>query len=109
MRFKIDWASLIVGNKFTVLALFYFVFEGNFPRGAYIWRGDLTEDFCVTGLGGLYLEGLKHGGAYFGILRYLFLFSFLWKGHFFTNSHNITLIHVRYVVLLFGKRRERTL
>ena len=23
------------------------------PPGAYIWRGDLTEGFCVTGLGGL--------------------------------------------------------
>ena len=69
MHFKIDWASLIVGNKCTILALFYFVFEGNFPstspRGAYIWRGDLTEDFWVTGLAGLYLEGLIHGGAYF--------------------------------------------
>ena len=47
LRFKIDWASLIVGSEFTVFALFYFVFEGNFPstspRGAYIW----------TGLGGL--------------------------------------------------------
>ena len=31
MRFKIDWASLIVGSKFTVFALFHFVFEGNFP------------------------------------------------------------------------------
>ena len=45
LRFKIDWASLIVGRKFTVFALFYFVFEGNFPStsppGAYIWRGDL--------------------------------------------------------------------
>ena len=30
MRFKIDWASLIVGRKFTVFASFYFVFEGNF-------------------------------------------------------------------------------
>ena len=29
--FKVDWASLIVGSKFTVFALFYFVFEGNFP------------------------------------------------------------------------------
>ena len=29
--FKIDWASLIVGSKFTVFALFYFIFEGNFP------------------------------------------------------------------------------
>ena len=70
MRFKIDWASLIVGSKFIVFALFYFVFEGKFPssshRGAYNWRGDLTDDFCVTGLGDLYMEGLI-----FGILRYL--------------------------------------
>ena len=69
MRFKIDWASLIVGSKFTVFALFYFVFEGNFPSTspweAYIWRGDLTLGFCVTDLGGLYLEVLIHGGAYF--------------------------------------------
>ena len=69
MRFKIVRASHIVGSKFTVFSLFYFVFEGNFPstspRGAYNWRGDLTERFCVTRLGGLYLEGLIHGGAYF--------------------------------------------
>ena len=31
LRFKIDWASLLVGSKCTVFALFYFVFEGNFP------------------------------------------------------------------------------
>ena len=31
LRFKIDWASRIVGSKFTVFALFYFAFEGNFP------------------------------------------------------------------------------
>ena len=31
LRFKIERASLIVGSKFTVFALFYFVFEGNFP------------------------------------------------------------------------------
>ena len=31
LRFKTDWASLIVGSEFTVFALFYFVFEGNFP------------------------------------------------------------------------------
>ena len=30
LRFKIDCASLIVGRKFTVFPLFYFVFEGNF-------------------------------------------------------------------------------
>ena len=37
LRFKIDRASLIVGSEFTVFALFYFVFGGNFqvqaPRG----------------------------------------------------------------------------
>ena len=64
MRFKIEWASLLFGSKFTVFALFYFVFEGNFPstspRGAYIWRGDLTEGFLRYWFG-----GLIHGGAYF--------------------------------------------
>ena len=43
LRFKTDWASLIVGSKFNVLALFYFVFEGNFastsPRGGLIFGG----------------------------------------------------------------------
>ena len=61
MRFKIDWASLIVGSKFTIFALFYFVFEGNFPstspRGAYIWRGDLTEGFLRYRFGGLIFGG----------------------------------------------------
>ena len=33
MRFKIDWASRIVGRKFSVYALFYFVFEGSFYMG----------------------------------------------------------------------------
>ena len=31
LRFKIDWGSLIVRHKFTIFALFYSVFEGNFP------------------------------------------------------------------------------
>ena len=61
-RFKVDWASLIVGRKFTVFALIYFVFEGNFPstspRGAYIWRG-----ICMEGI-------------IFGILRYVFCIQF---------------------------------
>ena len=75
MRFKIDCARVIVRSKFTIFALFYSVFEGNFPgtspRGAYIWRGDLTEGFLRYRFGGayiwrgLYMEGLIHGGAYF--------------------------------------------
>ena len=63
MRFKIDWARLTVGSKFTVLALFYFVFEGNFLStslwGAYIRRGDLMEGFLRYQFGGLIF-----GGAY---------------------------------------------
>ena len=70
MCFEIDWTILIVGSKFTVFALFYFVFEGSFPgtslRGAYIWRGDLTEGFLSSSLGGFYLGGrLIHGGSLF--------------------------------------------
>ena len=61
--FQNNWASLIVGRKFTIFALFYFVFEGNFPsaspQGAYICRGDLTEGFLRYQFGGLIL-----GGAY---------------------------------------------
>ena len=60
--FKIDGASLINGRKFTVFALFYFVFEGNFqvqaPRRAYIWRGNLTEGFLHYKFGGLIFGGV---------------------------------------------------
>ena len=52
------------GRKFTIFALFHFVFESKFhvqaPRVAYIRRGDLTERFLRYDF-----EGLKHGGAYF--------------------------------------------
>ena len=73
-----------MGRKFTIFALFYFVFEGKFqvqaPRGAYIRRGDLTEgylhyDFVGLIFGGaytwrgLYMEGLIHGGAYMEVLK----------------------------------------
>ena len=75
MCFHIDWASLIAGRKFTIFGLFYFAFEGNFPstssRGGLIFGGGiLRRIFCVTALGGLYLERLIQAGAFFGILRY---------------------------------------
>ena len=31
LHFKINWARVIVGSAVTVFALFYFVFESNFP------------------------------------------------------------------------------
>ena len=50
-----------MGRKFTIFALFYFVFEGKFqvqaPRGSYIWRGDLMEGFLRYDFGGLFFGG----------------------------------------------------
>ena len=76
MRFKIDWTNLIVRGKFAIFALFYFVFDGNFPstspRGAYVWRGDLTEGFLRYEFGAAYIwRGLYVEGLIFGILRYV--------------------------------------
>ena len=67
MHFKIDWVSLIVGRKFTVFALFYFVFEGNFQvqapggggGGLYLERGFKGGFFALR------VWGLIFGGAYF--------------------------------------------
>ena len=66
MRFKIDWAGLIFGKKFTVFlcfTLYYRTISKYKPPpggGAYIWRGDLKEGFLRYEFG-----GLIHGGAYF--------------------------------------------
>ena len=70
MRFKIDWASLIVGSKCTVFALFYFVFEGNFPR--------------TSPLGGLYLERRFNGGFFaLPVWESLYLEGLMtWRGLF---------------------------
>ena len=71
LRFKIDWVRLILGRKFTVFRCFtlylraiskYKPLEGG---RATIWRNDLTQGFMRYEFGGLYLEGLIHGGAYF--------------------------------------------
>ena len=67
LRFKIDWAGLILGRKFSVFLCFtlylraiskykppgrlILILEGHFNGGF----------FCVTSLGGLYLEGLIFG------------------------------------------------
>ena len=66
LRREFDWASLRVGSKFTVFALFHVVFEGNFPStspwGAYIWaytwRGLFSEFY------GTYFRTLHHFDCY---------------------------------------------
>ena len=69
MRFKIDWASLIVGRKFDVFALLYFVFEGNFrvqaPGAGLIYGGSIQRTvFLRYKFGGAYIwRGLYLGGG----------------------------------------------
>ena len=59
---RLSW--LVVGWKFTIFALFCFVFEVKFqvqaPQEDYIRRSDLTEGFLCYDFGGLIF-----GGAYF--------------------------------------------
>ena len=77
LRFKIDWASLIVGSKFTVFALFYFVFEGNFPS--------------TSPRGNLYLEGRKNGG-FFALPVWG---AYIWRGLYMEGPYfrNFTVFH----------------
>ena len=75
LRFKISWASLIVVSKFTVFALFYFVFGGQFstynpPGGLYLEGRFDGGFFALPVWGGLYLVGLYMEGLIFGLLRY---------------------------------------
>ena len=76
MRFKIDCASLIVGRKFTLFALFYFVFEDNFraqgpPGGLYLEGRFNGGFFALRVWGGAYIwRGFYMEGLIFGILRY---------------------------------------
>ena len=69
LRLKFDWASLIVGRKFTVFAFFYFVFEAiskyKPPGGLYL-EGQFNGGFLALRVCGAYIwEGPLHGGAYF--------------------------------------------
>ena len=69
MRFKIDWASLILGRKFTVFLCFTLylraISQVQAPGGG---GGDMEGRYngALQVWGGLYLEGLI-----FGILRYM--------------------------------------
>ena len=65
MRFKIDWACSIVGSKFTVFALFYLAFEGNFPSTSPRGEGCFYGGFFALPVWVAYIWR-----AYFPILRY---------------------------------------
>ena len=81
LRFKIVWACPIVGSKFTILALFYFVFEA------------ISK---YKPLGGLYLEGQFNGG--FFALR--FWGAYIWRGLFseFYGIFHTTVVYALIIV-----------
>ena len=56
LRFEIDWASLIVGIKITVFALFYSVFE---LRAIFKYKPPPGG-----GAGSVYLEGRSNRGFF---------------------------------------------
>ena len=66
---KSSLANAEIYELLCSFSLFYFEFEGNFtstsPQGHILGGAIYQRVFCVTSLGGLYLEGLI-----FGILRY---------------------------------------
>ena len=79
LRFKIDSGSPLVATKFTIFALFYFVFVGNFqiqappppppPGRGLLFAGALGNGgFLALRVWGAYI----HGELIFGILRYAF-------------------------------------
>ena len=86
MRFKIDWASLIVGSKFTVFALFYLLYLKAISK------------YKPPG-GGLYLEGRFNGGFFwryeFGGL--IFGGAYTWRDLFseFYGTSNALVYHFK--------------
>ena len=83
LRLKIDWASLTVEGKFTVFALFYFVFEGTFPN---------------TNPGGLYMEGRFNGGVFalpvWGAYNWRGLFSKFYGIHMLPATYDAKLVTI---------------
>ena len=76
MRLKIDWASFIVGRKFTVFALYLrAISKYKLPGG----RGDLTEGFLRYRLFWAYIwRGLYMEGFIFGILLYTYIYTYIY-------------------------------
>ena len=87
LRFKVGWDSLIVGRKFTVFALFYFVCEGKFqvqaPRGLYL-DGRFNGGFFALRVGG----GGGGGGLLFG------------RAHFWNFTVFLSQFYLKRVLLL---------
>ena len=81
VRFKLDWASLMVGSKFTVFAHCFTlylraIFQVQTPGGLYL-EGRFNGGFFALPVWGAYIwRGLYMEGLIFGILRYVLLSSY---------------------------------
>ena len=64
---KFEFQNLALQLEVNLPFLLYFsLYFQVQAAGGLIFGGTIQRRvFCVTGLGGLYLEGLIHGGAYF--------------------------------------------
>ena len=73
LRFTIDWASLMVGSKYTVLASLLCVggqFSKYKPPGSLYLEGRFNGGFFALPVLGAYIwRGLYMEGLIFGILR----------------------------------------
>ena len=75
LRFQTDWASLIVGSKFTV-SLFFTLYlraisKYKPPGGLIFLEGRFNGGFFALRVWGVYIwRGLYMEGLIFGILRY---------------------------------------
>ena len=74
LRFKTDWASLIVGSKFTVslcFTLYLRAITKYKPPGGLYLEGRFNGRFFALRVWGAYIwRGLYMEGLIFGILRY---------------------------------------
>ena len=87
MRFKIDWASLIVGRKFTVFALLLYLREiskESSPGGLYLERR-LNGGFVALRVWDTYIwRGLFW--EFYGIDLGAFCFNFKYLNGFFAST-----------------------
>ena len=98
LHFKIDWASLWWEGNLPFLLCFTLYSRANSeykPPGGLIFGGAIYQRvFCVTILGGLYLEGLIHGGLIFRILRYVIKLCFFILCVECLNAPNFLLVSI---------------
>ena len=106
MSFQIDWVSLVVGSKFTVLALFYFVFEGNFPStealGGLMFNDRFNGGFFLRyRFGGLIFEGAYTWRGLFSEFYSILVESVLFSGFKTRLSSSLLTLYLRVHIFIF--------